>query len=218
MSISSNCEIICDCGETFEAELWKAVNVSDNPEIKELITLGGFNIVSCPKCKQVFYWEHFFVYQDIENELIAYVYPKQYEKQATEYRNHMVKEFKEVVKSMEEFIKIDFEPTLYFGIEDLVSTLKSEEYIKDEIQILNFISKRIELDLIFLKPSVARNLCVINTIPKIKKSTGDIKKDIISGLEMLLKYNPNLSEYEKLLSRIKKNVSCLDEILMYKKQ
>jgi hypothetical protein len=119
---------------------------------------------------------------------------------------------------MEEFIKIDFEPTLYFGIEDLVSTLKSEEYIKDEIQILNFISKRIELDLIFLKPSVARNLCVINTIPKIKKSTGDIKKDIISGLEMLLKYNPNLSEYEKLLSRIKKNVSCLDEILIYKKQ
>jgi len=217
MSVLTSCEITCDCGETFEAELWKAVNVSDNPEVKDLITLGGFNLVSCPSCKQVFYWEHFFVYQDIKNELIAYVYPKNFEGQAAEYRTRMIKEFGDVIKSMEKTIKIDFEPVLYFGIEDLVATLKNEEYIKDEIQILDFISKRIELDLILLKPSAARNLCVVNTIPKIKKSSGDIRKDIVSGLEMLLKYNPNLSEYEKLLARIKKNLKCLDEILAHRK-
>jgi hypothetical protein len=34
---------------------------------------------------------------------------------------------------------------------------------------------------------------------------------------MLLKYNPNLSEYEKLLARIKKNLKCLDEILAHRK-
>ena len=51
-----------------------------------------------------------------------------------------------------------------------------------------------------------------------KKSTGDTKKDIVYGLEQLLKYNPNLKEYENLLARIKQNISCLDEILLHKKQ
>ena len=35
MSILSNCEITCSCGETFEAEIWKAVNVFDDPDLKE---------------------------------------------------------------------------------------------------------------------------------------------------------------------------------------
>jgi len=217
MSISSNCEIICDCGETFEAELWTAVSVSDNPELKDLILSGEFNLVSCPKCNQIFYWEHFFVYQDIKSELVAYVYPKQYEKQAVEYRNYMLQNFKQVADSMKDIIKIDFEPILYFGIEDLAQTLKAEEYLKDEIQILNFIARRIDLDVIQIKPSMARKLCILNTIPKTIKSTKDIKRDIITGLEILLGYNPNLIEYEKFLARIKKNTSCLNEILLHKK-
>ena len=38
MSILSNREIICECGETFEKNLWSAVSVSDNPELKEYYT------------------------------------------------------------------------------------------------------------------------------------------------------------------------------------
>ena len=33
-----------------------------------------------------------------------------------------------------------------------------------------------------------------------------------------LKYNPNLVEYENFLARIKQNISCLDEILLHKKE
>lgn len=217
MSILTNSEIICECGETFETELWKAVSVSDDPELKDLIMSGQFNVVKCPKCKRMFYWEQFFVYQDIQNEFIAYVYPKQYETQAARYRHSMLEEFKKVAENMKEVIKIDFDPLLYFGIEDLISTIKNEDYIKDEIDVLSFVAKRIELDLIRIKPSKARNLCIVNTIPKNKKSAGDIKKDIVSGLELLLKYHPNLSEYEKLLARIKKNILCLNEILLHEK-
>ena len=218
MSILSNCEIKCSCGETFEAELWKAVNVFDDPDLKEVILSGRFNTVECPKCHKVFYHEHFFIYQDLQNEMIAYIYPQADKVMATDIRKKMLSEFKTLSQGIEELEKIDFEPILYFGIEDLIDTIKNEDYIKDEIDILNFIAKRIELDLIKIKPAKARNLCILHTIPKIKKSTGDIKKDIVSGLEQLLEYNPNLVEYENLLARIKQNISCLDEILLHKKE
>ncbi len=218
MSILSNCEIKCSCGEIFEAELWKAINVFDDPDLKEVLLSGRFNTVECPKCHKVFYHEHFFMYQDLENELIAYVYPKKDQDFATDLRKKMLSDFNALSKDIEELAKIDFEPIIYFGIEDLIDTIKSEENSKDEIDILNFIAKRIELDLVKIKPSKARNLCILHTIPKSKKSTGDIKKDIVAGLEQLLKYNPNLTEYENLLARIKQNISCLDEILLHKKQ
>ena len=218
MSILSNCEIKCSCGETFEAELWKAVNVFDDPDLKEVILSGRFNTVECPKCHKVFYHEHFFIYQDLENEIIAYIYPQSDKKMAADIRKKMLSDFKTLSQGIEELEKIDFEPLLYFGIEDLINTLKNEDYTKDEIDVLTFIAKRIELDLIKIKPSKARNLCVLHTIPKTKKSTGDIKKDIVSGLEQLLNYNPNLVEYKNLLARIKQNISCLDEILLHRKE
>ncbi len=218
MSILSNCEIKCSCGETFEAELWKAVNVFDDPDLKEVILSGRFNTVECPKCHKVFYHEHFFIYQDLQNEMIAYIYPQADKVMAADIRKKMLSDFKTLSQGKEELEKIDFEPILYFGIEDLIDTIKNEDYIKDEIDILNFIAKRIELDLIKIKPAKARNLCILHTIPKTKKSTGDIKKDIVSGLEQLLEYNPNLVEYENLLARIKQNISCLDEILLHKKE
>ena len=57
----------------------------------------------------------------------------------------------------------------------------------------------------------------MHTIPKKKETSGNIKEDIVSGLEMLLAHNPNLTEYDKFLKRIKNNISCLDEILVHKK-
>jgi hypothetical protein len=218
MSILSNCEIKCSCGETFEAEVWKAVNIFDDPDLKEVLLSGRFNTVECPHCKKVFYHEHFFMYQDLQNELIAYVYPKKEQEFATSLRQKMLSDFKSLTKGMEEFSKIDFEPIIYFGIEDLINTIKNEDNSKDEIDILNFIAKQIDLELIKIKPSKARNLCILHTIPKSKKSTGNIKEDIVSGLEQLLKYNSNLAEYKNLLARIKQNISCLDEILLHKKQ
>ncbi len=235
MSILTNCEIKCDCGEKFEAEVWKAVNIFDDPDLKEVVLSGRFNTVCCPKCHKVFYKEHFFIYQDLANELIAYVYPKDGQNMAAQYREKMLKDFKAASAEIEGFEEIDFEPVLFFGIEDLIQTIQNEDYNKDEIDILNFIAKEAELELIKIKPSVARNLGIVHTIPKIKKSRRgkdsnsgsdaggekyiekDIKKDIVAGLEALIKYNPNLVEYGKLLERIKSNVSCLDEILRHKK-
>ena len=218
MSILSTCEIKCSCGEIFEAELWKAVNVFDDPDLKDVILSGRFNTVQCLKCNKNFYYEHFFMYQDLQNELIAYVHPKESQSMAKEIRNKMLSEFKELVNGIDEFKTIDFEPILYFGIEDLISTLNNEDTINIETDIVDILSKTLDFDIINIKPSKARNLCIVNKIPKIKKSTGNINLDIVLSLEKLLKFNPNLKEYKNLLTRIKQNKNFLDEILFHKKE
>ena len=217
MSILSTCEIKCSCDEVFESELWKAVSISDDPDLKNLVLSGQFNVVECPKCHKMFYWEHFFVYQDIKNEFVAYVYPKAFEKDAAYYRQKMLSEFKEVADTMKQEIDIDFEPILFFGIEDLIATINNEDYLKDEIDVLKFIAKEIDLDLITIKPSVARNLCIPHVLPKHKK-TDNIKHNVMSGLEKLVSYNPNLGEYKKLFERVNKDISSLEQILLHIKK
>lgn len=217
MSILSTCEIKCSCDEVFESELWKAVSISDDPDLKNLVLSGQFNVVECPKCHKMFYWEHFFVYQDIANEFVAYVYPKSYEKDAAFYRQKMLKEFKEVASTMKQEIDIDFEPVLFFGIEDLISAINSEDYLKDEIDVLKFIAKEIDLDLVTIKPSIARNMCIPHVLPKHKKAD-TVKQNVVNGLEKLVSYNPHLTEYKKLFERISADVTSLEKILLHIKK
>ena len=217
MSILSTCEIKCSCDEVFESELWKAVSISDDPDLKNLVLSGQFNVVECPKCHKMFYWEHFFVYQDIVNEFVAYVYPKSFEKDAAYYRQKMLSEFKEVAKTMKQEIDIDFEPILFFGIEDLIATINSEDYLKDEIDVLKFIANDMGLDLITIKPSVARNMCIPHVLPK-HKNASTVKQNVINGLEKIVSYNPNLNEYKKLFERVCSDINSLEKILLHVKK
>ena len=217
MSILSTCEVKCSCDEVFESELWKAVSISDDPDLKNLVLSGQFNVVECPKCHKMFYWEHFFVYQDIANEFIAYVYPKSFEKDASFYRQKMLNEFKEVASTMKQEMEIDFEPVLFFGIEDLIAAINSEDYLRDEIDVLKFIAKEIDLDLVTIKPSIARNMCIPHVLPKHKKAD-TVKQNVVGGLEKLVSYNPHLTENKKLFERISADASSLEKILLHIKK
>ena len=217
MSILSTCEIKCSCDEVFESELWKAVSISDDPDLKNLVLSGQFNVVECPKCHKMFYWEHFFVYQDIANEFVAYVYPKSFEKDAAYYRQKMLNEFKEVSETMKQEIDINFEPVLFFGIEDLIVAINNEDYLKDEIDVLKFIAKEIDLDLITIKHSIARNLCIPPVLPK-HKNASTVKQNVINGLEKLISYNPHMIEYKKLFERINSDINSLEKILLHVKK
>ena len=135
MSILNLEEITCPCGEVFEAELLSAVSVSDNPELKEALIAGEINLVSCPKCGQMFYAERFILYHDSANEFIAFVYPLSFQNQAAQCKEKMQSEFSKAVAnfSEEEKKKMNYEPFLIFGIEDLVLLLKAEQDVKNGI-------------------------------------------------------------------------------------
>lgn len=75
MSLQTLKEIKCACGDTFETEIYQSVSVGEDPELKDLILGGEFNMVECPHCHQVIYAENFVLYHDHAQELMAFVYP-----------------------------------------------------------------------------------------------------------------------------------------------
>jgi hypothetical protein len=216
MSISNLEEITCPCGEVFEAELLSAISVNDNPELKDALIAGEINLVSCPKCGQMFYAERFILYHDSENELIAFVYPLSFQEQAAQCKEKMRQEFSKALDNFEEGEKkkINYEPLLIFGIEDLVLLLKAEQELEDEEMILTHLAASISVDTLKFSPATARKFSIPRILPVSKKIQGDDSASITEALKILLKRNPNLTNYSKLLEKLLKNKGVLDKSIL----
>ncbi|MDR1695061.1 MAG: CpXC domain-containing protein [Endomicrobium sp.] len=212
MSISNLEEITCPCGNVFEADLISAVSVADNPELKEALIAGEINLVSCPQCGEMFYAECFILYHDSENELIAFVYPLTFQNQAARCREKMLREFRSALDGFGEKQKIAYDPILIFGIEDLVLILKAEQETEDEESVLKHIASKIGIGVLKVQPSIARKFSIPKVLPVLKGSKTIDANGVISALKTLLKHNPNLLNYAKLLDRLSKNKSMLDDV------
>ncbi|MCL2485529.1 MAG: CpXC domain-containing protein [Endomicrobia bacterium] len=212
MSISNLEEITCPCGNVFEAELTSAISVSDNPELKEALIAGEINLVSCPQCGEMFYAECFILYHDSENELIAFVYPLAFQNQAAQCREKMLKEFHSAIDNFTEKQKINYEPFLIFGIEDLVLILKAEQEVEDEESVLEYTASKIGIGALKISSSVARKFSIPKVLPVLKGSKTIDENSIVSALKILLKQNPSLLNYKKLLDRISKNKSLFSDV------
>jgi hypothetical protein len=212
MTISNLEEIECPFGNLFVAVLFSAISVSDNPELKNVLMGGEINVVSCPECKKVFYAECFVLYHDRENELIAFVYPLSFQNQAAQCKRKMREEFELALKNFEEKEKINYEPLMLFGIEDLVSLLHSEQDIEDEEIVLKYLVSELPLDTIRIAPSLARKFRIPKILPVSKGEKNLEAKSLISGLQILTKYNSNLLHYVGFLDKISKNKTMIADI------
>lgn len=212
MSISNLEEITCPCGEVFEAELLSAISVSDNPELKEALMAGEVNLVSCPKCGEMFYAECFILYHDSDNEFIAFVYPLTFQNQAAQCRKKMQQEFLAALENFNEKQKINYEPLLIFGIEDLALILKAEQELEDEETVLSYLAPKIALETLKIPPSLARKLNTPKIFPVPKGTKEFDALAVIAGLKTLLKHNPNLLNYKKFLDKVSKNKTLFEDI------
>lgn len=212
MSISNLEEIKCPCGEIFEAELLSAISVSDNPELKEALIAGEINLVCCPKCGEMFYAECFILYHDSENELIAFVYPLSFQNQAAQCKKKMMKEFQLALESFTEKNKINYEPLLFFGIEDLALVIKAEQEVEDEETVLSYLAPKIAIETIAIPAHLARKIGIPKLIPVLKENKKLEPKSITAALKVLIKHNPHLMHYSKLLEKVSKHKSLIEEI------
>jgi hypothetical protein len=209
MTISNLEEIKCPNGHIFEAQLISAISVSDNFELKEVLIAGELNLVKCPECGQMFYAECFILYHDSQNELISFVYPLSFQEQANQCMAKMRKEFKLALENFNDKDKITYEPTLLFGIENLILLLREEQDIEDEEAILKHLANSLKLTVAKIAPSIARKL----TIPKFIPFHQDFsEKSLILGLDKFVKHNSNLEHYVDFFKRISKHKSMFTEI------
>jgi hypothetical protein len=212
MTILNLDKIKCSKGHLFEAKLLSAVSVSDNPELKEALVAGEVNLVSCPKCGEVFYAECFILYHDSKNELIAFVYPLSFQEQAVQCKAKMKKEFELALANFEGKQKIKYDPLLLFGIEDLVLLLRTEQDIEDEESILKYLASKLSLNTIKIAPNLARKLGIPKILPMPKGEKKLEFKSLISSLQILIRHNPNLLHYVELFEKISNHKTIIDDI------
>ncbi|MCA6079744.1 MAG: CpXC domain-containing protein [Endomicrobium sp.] len=212
MTISNLEEIECPNGHVFEAELLSAISVSDNPKLKNLLIDEEINLVSCPECGKVFYAECFILYHDSKNELIAFVYPLSFQNQAVQCKIKMRKEFELALENFEEKQKINYEPLMLFGIEDLVLLLLSEQDIEDEEAVLKCLASKLLLDTADIAPSLARKLKIPKVLPFPRGGKKLEAKSLISGLRILIEHNSNLLHYVEFLKKISEYETIFEDI------
>jgi hypothetical protein len=212
MAISNIEKIKCPKGHLFEASLLSAVSVADNPELKEALIAGEINLVSCPVCGEMFFAECFILYHDSENELIAFVYPLSFQEQAAQCKAKMKKEFELALVNFEDRGKINYEPILLFGIEDLVLLLHSEQNIEDEESILKYIAPKLSLKIVKIPPNISRRLGIPKLLP-IPKGMKELDLKVLTeSLQTIIKYNPNLLHCTDLLEKISKHRINISDI------
>ena len=212
MSLTKLREIQCDCGEMFTAEIYGSINIGQNPELKELLLAGELNVVSCNKCGNIIFVEDFLLYLDLKQEIIAFVYPLELKKQKETYEQSMAENFRIVQKDMNK--KFDYKPMLLFGLEELIEILNAELELEDETQILEYMVNEFKMSSIKLSIRSSRKLKLPGIIPYIPDKKHGMKQQIISGLQKIINFSPDMINCKKLLDKINTDTTFnIEELL-----
>ncbi len=129
MSVHSENEVKCPCGREFSTQLWDAINITEDPFLKDVILNGELNVVQCPACGAIFYVEKLVIYHDIEQSLIIYIYPKDWENRSEELKEKAKRDFSMAIDVFSEKERlIHYRVEVFFGMDRLVEFIhKSNE-------------------------------------------------------------------------------------------
>jgi CpXC motif protein len=195
MSSFNELDVTCEqCGEEFKGTVWTAIHAGEDPELKDLLQGGEFNLLMCPECSHIAYHDHFVLYQEPAAELVAYIYPLAQERDEVFLRAAMMTNFREAQAVYQPKDRKDYDPILVFGLETFVEMMQAEAARAEQSQIAQAICEERGIPYQLLRPSEARRLQSMRVIPGAKRDNAEIQK----GIEQLLKINPNLDRYAKL--------------------
>jgi hypothetical protein len=76
--------VVCRCGKSYAASVYKSVNVTRSPELREEITTNRLNLVVCPSCGYEQFVRTPFLYHDMDAALRVWVYPEDARSQSEE--------------------------------------------------------------------------------------------------------------------------------------
>lgn len=212
MSFSSEQDVRCPCGEEFEARLWSAVNAQDDPPLREEILAGQLNVVRCPICSQMLYAERFLLYHDPAQELMAFVYPKQYETEKDKWRQKTGHDFAATQQALPPEQKLRYDPLSLFGMDELVDLLTREQDHLDEGDVLDGLAASLKLEVRRVHPALARQQGVPSRLP-LSRGGGSAAERLREGLKVLAAANDRLRTYTELLRRVEQEGLDLSSLL-----
>lgn len=201
MSLQALEEIKCPCGESFEAEIYQSVSVGEDHELKDLILGGEFNMVECPECREIIYAERFVLYHDREQELLAFVYPRDMRERREFVAAEMKLTYDALQAALPEGESLKYEPLPLFGMDELCQVLIREDEMADEAEIAAYICKSLGLKPKRVEKSAARKKGIPPVLP-LKGNKADLRENLLAGLAAMLEENDRLVHYRKLHAQI----------------
>ena len=204
-------EITCPCGEVFEVEIYQSVSVRSNPELKELILAGEFNLVRCPNplCQKVIFAEKFLLYHDVDQELLAFVYPREMENRLSEIQESVSEQYKNLREELVGEDRLQYQPFLLFGLDRLCDLIHLEEDRADEAAIVSALCETLSISYKTLKNDYARrkNLPAIVPLGLEAPSETSFRQRVLDGLEIILETNDRLVYYKNFLAQVQAEVN-----------
>jgi hypothetical protein len=131
------------------------IRADKDENLKQALLGGELNLIACPECGKLFYYDENIIYFDISAELMALVSPKSDKKNFEKIKNKMRRDFK-LLKDNLKSVDIDYEPFYLCGIEELKSMAEYETKITEESEVLSALSAQLGYKLAALKKSSAR--------------------------------------------------------------
>lgn len=125
MSRSVTQEFTCACARRFSAPVYKSVNVTLHPWLKDQIIRGDFNVVECPTCHRRREAGVPFLYHDMEQSLSIWVYPSDDVRREDEIRAKLRRARMVVASALpaEMAENEQFSLDLVFGVDRLIQRL-----------------------------------------------------------------------------------------------
>ena len=106
MSISRTVNISCpSCGTQQDVELYDAINVESEPELKDALMLNQLNRVECPDCELSFRVDLPMLYTDPKSNIMIHWVPETEEAS----REQILEEFEQSLEQMNELLPPDAE-------------------------------------------------------------------------------------------------------------
>ena len=203
MSACNDIDVVCEkCGEEFQGTIWTAIHAGEDPELKDLLLGGELNILVCPRCAHTAYQDHFILYQDPPEELIAYIYPPDQRSEEDFLRKTLLLSFQEAQKTYEPEDRTDYEPILVFGLDTFVEMMRQESSHAVQSHIAEALCKENGIPFVKLRPCAARELKLMRVLPSQEKISRPARVPILKGLETLLILDPALNLYDEFRTRL----------------
>lgn len=198
MSIKGAVLTRCPAGcEKFSADVWSLIRADTHPELKEALVAGELNLLLCPDCGRPFYAETTVVYIDPAAEIFAFIFPPSFLAEKEKWVTRMQEDYQVLRHGLAEQLKIDYEPMIFFGFEELQKLIESDLEITDETDVIKFEAEELGLSMTRVKAAAARGKGYPFAVPFSGKKAD--RNSIIAGSRKMLNENPALSRLAKFL-------------------
>jgi len=199
--VTARCPFGC---EPFATEVWSVIRGDLDPELKVRLLAGEINLLSCPHCDRVFYYEHTLIYLDADRELLAFIYPESYAADEARWRERMREDFQRFKAcAPKSESRVDFEPCLFFGLAAFREMLTHEQELLEEYEVAEAVARGSGLAIYRVRPGYARGKGIPDRLPL--AGGGSLEQRLREGLKRLLALNGRLTRYARMLEEVERS-------------